>query len=594
MGNVKNTSATEFNVLKLFLSISRTTDDSNTQVLAHISDAFSFEPPTDSDDDDFPFKRRGRNKLLTDEELAKVVADINVFAEYLRLTPIQTVVFVAYLTGAMVDKCMEYNIDTIRHHFDIDKIECMSLMPVIDSLFEKGYLHLQYNGRRRSSAVVTVDKILFNAIASNLPFAISEPQPFDRYTFCQRVVFMLEKAETEGMSTREIMYEVEKLQKEFAELKFVKEVSRISRTADFPVDSSDATIFYYVCNATANGENTASISNVISLVYTNISDRLRNSNELLDGIHPLQKLDLVVIQPGSFFSEAGLKLTERGKKLFMEADYHSKKCRMKDVIEVSDIKVKDLFFDEATTRQIDFLRSSLDNKQFVKMQKCLDKKSLPKGMAVLLYGAPGTGKTETVMQIAKATGRRIMHVDISQSKSCFLGESEKLIKGIFTNYKSLCKSERRKPILLFNEADAIFSKRRDLNSVTVSQTLNAMQNIILEEMETFEGILIATTNLANNIDEAFDRRFLFKVEFQRPTVEAKQNIWKSKLSMLTDADCHMLAQRYDLSGGEIDNIVRKVTMNEVLHGTMPSFDYIDELCRNERLNARGDNNKVGF
>ena len=86
------------------------------------------------------------------------------------------------------------------------------------------------------------------------------------------------------------------------------------------------------------------------------------------------------------------------------------------------------------------------------MQKRLESKGLPKGVAVLLYGAPGTGKTETVYQLAKKTNRKILHVDIAESKSMWFGESEKIIKKIFTNYRQMCKAaERHKentPILL--------------------------------------------------------------------------------------------------------------------------------------------------
>lgn len=75
-----------------------------------------------------------------------------------------------------------------------------------------------------------------------------------------------------------------------------------------------------------------------------------------------------------------------------------------------------------------------------------------------------------------------------------------------------------------------------------------------------EGIMIATTNLADNFDGAFERRFLFKVHFDKPTLEAKKSIWRDKLSMLTDEEAHTLASKFDLSGGQIDNIVRKTMM----------------------------------
>ena len=229
----------------------------------------------------------------------------------------------------------------------------------------------------------------------------------------------------------------------------------------------------------------------------------------------------------------------------------------------------------------------------MELQKRLEENSLPKGVAMLFHGLPGTGKTAAVDMLAKATGRSVYHVDIADSKTCWFGESEKLFKKIFTDYRYMCEREKRKPILLFNEADALFSKRRDVDSGNTAQTENALQNILLEEMETLDGILIATTNLCENFDAAFERRFLFKVKFGQPSTEAKKAIWKSKLSWLSDEECDKLATRYDLSGGEIDNIVRKTFMEQVTSGVRPSLETIEDWCRNEKLGTK-NGNAIGF
>lgn len=186
-----------------------------------------------------------------------------------------------------------------------------------------------------------------------------------------------------------------------------------------------------------------------------------------------------------------------------------------------------------------------------------------------------------------------MKVDISATKSMWFGESEKIIKKVFTDYKYLCEKSKLAPILLFNEADAIFSKRKDVNSGNVAQTENTIQNIILEEMEKLDGILIATTNVADNLDAAFERRFLFKIKFEKPTLEAKQNIWKDKISVLPDVDIEKLAFDFDFSGGEIDNIVRKAMMREVIAGEQPTLDMLYRFCKEERI-ANRNCKKVGF
>ena len=150
------------------------------------------------------------------------------------------------------------------------------------------------------------------------------------------------------------------------------------------------------------------------------------------------------------------------------------------------------------------------------------------------------------------------------------------------------------PILLFNECDAVFSKRKDVNSSNTAQVENSIQNIILEEMENLNGILIATTNLVDNLDPAFERRFLFKIHFENPSVEAKKAIWRYKLPWLTPDKASQLAESYNLSGGEIDNIVRKAQMKEIVSGTRPTFTDITEMCKVEKLNTHQSSRRMGF
>jgi len=186
-----------------------------------------------------------------------------------------------------------------------------------------------------------------------------------------------------------------------------------------------------------------------------------------------------------------------------------------------------------------------------------------------------------------------MKVDISQSKSMWFGESEKIIKQIFTNYKEYAQNCELKPILLFNEADAIIGKRQEIGYSSVDQTENTIQNILLEELEKFDGIFLATTNLVQNIDTAFERRFLFKIEFQKPEPIVKAKIWHSKLPTLTEEECNQLANRFDFSGGQIDNIIRKNEIYEIIHGIRVEFNTIVEFCDEEFL-VRNNTFTIGY
>ena len=227
------------------------------------------------------------------------------------------------------------------------------------------------------------------------------------------------------------------------------------------------------------------------------------------------------------------------------------------------------------------------------MQIRLKEKSMPIGITAILHGVPGTGKTESVYQLAKKSGRNIFKVDISETKSMWFGESQKLVKKIFTEYEEMKRSEGLCPILLFNEADAIIGKRKSAGSSNVADTENAIQNIILEEMENFEGILFATTNLVENMDAAFERRFLFKVKFEQPSVENSAKIWQEKLPILTAKESRILSEKFKFSGGEMENIARKCAMQEIMQGDILSFTDIEGLCKNEKWTGE-EKRKIGF
>ena len=360
-------------------------------------------------------------------------------------------------------------------------------------------------------------------------------------------------------------------------------------------DEYERVLFYTVAHDMID-DDTTSLSYEVKTIYPR---KMRKFvlTEFKDNNNRLQKLGLVEIEKhSSMFGEStNLVMTDKGKEKLLgeDAALYINEVSDKQLLACDKITEKKLFFSGELNEQLSLLRNSLCEEHYQGLCARLEENRLPKGIAVLLYGEPGTGKTESVMQIAKATGRAIMHVDISETKTCWFGESEKLIKKVFTDYRRLCEKSKVKPILLFNEADAVFSKRKDSGSSSVAQTENAIQNIILEEMENLDGILIATTNLADNLDGAFERRFLFKIRFDKPTTEAKMNIWMDKLPSLTNEDAQTLAKSYEFSGGQIDNIVRKALMQEVIKGEKPTLDSLITMCSEEKISKKSGK-RIGF
>ena len=298
-----------------------------------------------------------------------------------------------------------------------------------------------------------------------------------------------------------------------------------------------------------------------------------------------------------FVNRESFRMTMEAKRtLFEELNLSSLNTNQKKagLLKADDIAIKKLYYDEDVRKQVFELTQLLNDDHYQEIRNRLKESGFRCGFTCLFYGMPGTGKTETVLQLAKETGRDIMQVNISEIKSMWVGESEKNIKALFDNYRNKVKECRLTPILLFNEADAIIGKRQEGAERAVDKMENSIQNIILQEMETLDGILIATTNLAQNMDKAFERRFLYKIKFTKPTIEARMSIWHEMIPALSEADTHALAVKYDFSGGQIENIARHYAIDNILHGS--SGNVLETLtihCDNERLEKK-EQKKIGF
>lgn len=260
----------------------------------------------------------------------------------------------------------------------------------------------------------------------------------------------------------------------------------------------------------------------------------------------------------------------------------------------AEIGAKELFYNPAEQRQVEQLKALMSAERLDSIRAAMKEKGMRSGFTCLFYGAPGTGKTETVYQVARTSGRDIFVVDVSQIKSMWVGESEKNIKDVFDRYRQCVAAGGLIPILLFNEADAIFGIRKEGADWSVDKMENSIQNIILQEMEDLDGILIATTNLTCNLDKAFERRFLYKIRFDKPSVESRGQIWRSMLPELSEKEAHQLSADFDFSGGQIENIVRKKTVRALISGQEPTFAEIRELCQEEELDNQSSRRRIGF
>ncbi|PLW99630.1 MAG: hypothetical protein C0593_02695 [Marinilabiliales bacterium] len=410
----------------------------------------------------------------------------------------------------------------------------------------------------------------------------------DTFELLYSVEEFFKKRDDEFITAAEFLGNVEKLINLNSELAIIKELKSVK------LKNARNEMIYLKCLYDGGIGEETDLEDLAKAVYSNERQAALMKNELIQETSEFTKKGLLEVVEGTFFSNAQLRLTDMSLQLLVDCGMEiPEKKKNNYSILPADIKAKELFYNEEDAKQMMMLHGVLQEKQFANIQKRMSEKALPTGVVALLYGVPGTGKTESVYQMAKQTGREVIQVDISKSKSMWFGQSEKQIKKIFTQYENYAKRCKLKPILLFNEADAIISQRRSMASTNVSQTENRMQNILLEELEKFSGICIATTNLINNIDTAFERRFLYKIQLHKPCTDTMMKIWRSKLSDPDTYDVVRLANKYAFSGGQIDNIIKKIEMHEILHGKKPATNEVIDWCDTE-LFDRNNIRRIGF
>ena len=242
--------------------------------------------------------------------------------------------------------------------------------------------------------------------------------------------------------------------------------------------------------------------------------------------------------------------------------------KLLQIILPEDISSKKLFFNEENQQQIDEV-FQLTSDVYDNVINRFEEHGLQPGLTFLIHGTTGTGKTELVKQLAKQNNRVILMVDLSQIHSMHIGQSERNIKNLFSEYKSAIQYYERTPILIFNDADAIISNKGVIEK-QIDLSHNSVLNLLLQELENFEGILIATTNSISNIDSAFDRRILYKLCLEKPDNATRFSILKQNFKDLNDDVLLKVANEYSLTGAQIENIKRRCLSEQLLFGTETS------------------------
>ncbi len=533
-----------------------------------------------------------KDSHLREPLFESVEKELALLCPYLQLNKIQAVLF----ANAFVSWFEEASFTKIFEYFGMTSFQVLKYREAIEVLYQQNLL-MNKESRKRQITSYDLSQSVITTISKNQPLKIFQSKSTSKE---KNFVDLLE--EFDGMSDQldanmideyDFTDYIETLCEENLHMPIFREIK------NYRLDIFETFFFldaiWDVISCGDNDFNT-DIQSTVNDYFKQKSQALYNIKKLVNKETKLSKLGLIEISHQSFANKPHAKLTKkvtdflRDHQDLLIDDVSNENQKL---ILVKNIAARKLFYNEDESVQMSQLSAILQEERFSEMQVRLKEKAMPVGVTVILHGVPGTGKTESVYQLAKQSGRNIFKVDISETKSMWFGESQKLIKKIFTQYEDMKKTEKLCPILLFNEADAIIGKRKSAGSSNTADTENAIQNIILEEMEKFDGILFATTNLVDNMDAAFERRFLFKVKFEQPSKVNSAKIWREKLSQLSKKESEILGESFNFSGGEMENIARKCAMQEILSGEKLHFEAIKHLCKNEKWSGEVKG-KIGF
>ena len=524
------------------------------------------------------------DKKLSKESIDSVMPELTEIASRLEISTRQ-----ALMMSAIVNRFGDNNIEVvdIARQFDTTPLKVLSYWSEIEDMEKKKLIRITKESKKDLS--IALPGSVFDSLKSNQPittesYVCSTPQQW-----FEQLNDLLNERDEEGMSHACLMAELDALMSENPDLLIVRKIH------DYDITGDDLLFFLAMIDLLVqNGDNRVTKHDVENL-YNNKRDFKWISRRLETGTYWLMDQGLIEHSNANGQVESNVwQLTRKAKMEFLaEIEIVENTTKVSDLRKASKIIEKALFYNASVTRQVKQLTELLQQDTFRSVQDGLENHGMCRGFACIFYGAPGTGKTETVLQLARLTGRDIMQVDVPNLRSKWVGDTEKNIKAVFERYRAVCQSEACAPILLFNEADAVLCKRNEGATGSVDKMENAMQNIILQEMEDLAGIMIAPTNLPINLDFTFERRFLYKIEFPKPTAEESRHIWHAMLPDLSEDSTIELARHYDFSGGQIENIARKQIVNSILSGEdCVSLASVREACDHERFQK--NTVRIGF
>jgi len=517
--------------------------------------------------------------------------DLKPYTDFFQISDDQAIILCACI-HISINRNETIGIKGLSRFFEVPITTIARKMDDISVLVEKYLLSEIKSDNRRSSSLPSyeVRSEIIEAVLKHDFEILNINMVFNDVEFFEYTSDIIYRKAERKIRSSELRLRFDELLKVNEKLEFVKSLN------SYKLNARDRFIVAIIASLHIEGESDMDINRIYRLIFDSRKEYTDLHRDIQSGKSSLIRKKIIEITPGMFTNDEVQFTKEAVSKLFDGQSVVSNEESTKMVgYSYKEIGEQKLFYPKSVKDEVKKIKALFSEKNYNRAKRITEQNKMSFGINILFYGPPGTGKTELVYQLARHSKRAVIPVSISETKSKWFGESEQLIKQLFDDYHKVMDESDRVPILLFNEADAIFSSRMTNGTSTVDQTRNAIQNILLQELEDFKGILIATTNLTDNFDKAFDRRFLFKVNIGMPDAESSFNIWKTMLPKVKKSFLKEASNSFVLSGGQIENIARQIFINEVLGVKEVTREVLLSLCNQElSLSQKQQRTSIGF
>ncbi|BEJ65714.1 TPA: ATP-binding protein [Campylobacter jejuni] len=430
---------------------------------------------------------------------------------------------------------------------------------------------------------------------------------FARIQLYERLSFIQKSAYNSEIKNQIKLYE-KHIKERLKKSKFYNVLADIFK--EYNLEHKEQIIFLALLKEEYALSNESSISremnSLLSLISENDLERHKNK-KLLQENAPLLNLIEYDEYLNAFgdISKSFFIIDEILQRIINFEPKQSKKIKIESVLKDQDIfeliepstDINDIIMPENTKELLENILKQQDKKVLERLHSWGIKSNKNIEAKIIFYGPAGTGKTMSALAMAKSMKKSVLSFDCSKILSKWVGESEQNVRKIFDTYKNIVQTCKQSPILLLNEADQFLSTRVDGSSGS-DKMHNQMQNIFLEQIERFSGVIIATTNFLENLDSAFSRRFDYKIEFKKPDFKDRLKIWEKflpkKALFEKDFDINILSN-YELSGAQILMVVKNTALKVAVSkdGVFKMQDFIESIQK--ELNSSFDKSKiVGF